>query len=166
MVMNCLKDTNLSPFKSRWIVVLRHSKAEAAVRREAASLLPQGSWEIEARFGTLDRLYAAADAIFVGGGGKGRGVHDLLAPLSHGHPPLCFLDRGDPGAVGRTLAPLGLVLPLDSPVRSTPTAGPVRTAGSIANAGLRPPPWAWSKLLAEFDGRASATAWFERWGVL
>ena len=160
MLVARLRGGPLDPSEAHWTLVLRHGKAETAVRREATAVLPQGSWDVEARFGTLDRLYAAADAIFVGGGGKGRGVHDLLAPLAHGHPPLCFLQRGDPGGVGRTLTPLGMVLPLDVPARQS------RKSSTAAEAALQTPPWAWSELVAEYDGRTPATAWFEQRGVL
>ena len=166
MLMACLKGGPLCPSGSHWTLVLRHARAETVVRQEASSLLPQGSWTVEARFGTLDGLYATADAVFVGGGGKGRGVHDLLAPLAHGHPPLCFLRRGDPGAVGRTLAPFGLVLPLDAPGRLSASVVPSDEPANAVEAALRPSPWAWSRLLAEYDGRESATAWFEQRGVL
>jgi hypothetical protein len=154
MLRDRLGNGPLGPARADWILILRHAKAETAVRREARLLLPPGSWSLDARFGVLDAWYRRADAIFVGGGGKGRGVHDLLAPLAHGHPPLCFLGRGDPGSVGSTLAARGVVLPLDAPVPS-----PVAAA-------LESPVLAWSELKAEYDGRAAATAFFQEKGIL
>ena len=162
MLVPHLRGGPLCPSSSHWVLVLRHDRNEGAVRQEATQILPRGSWTVEARFGTLDGLYATADAIFVGGGGKGRGVHDLLAPLAHGHPPLCFLRGGDPGAVGETLAPLGLVLPLDVLDRSW-ASQPSKEAGTAA---LQPSAWTWSRLVSEFDGRGAATAWLQEQAVL
>jgi len=166
MLSECLRNGPLGPTDAHWTLVLRHGKAEAAVRREASAVLPPGSWSIEAEFGTLDRAYSRAHSVFVGGGGKGRGVHDLLAPLYYGHPPLCFLRRGDPGAVGRTLAARGLVLPLDDIRSQMECSHSEEPRNRLANLALSPPPISWSDLQAEFDGRPAATAWFTLKGVL
>jgi 3-deoxy-D-manno-octulosonic-acid transferase len=166
MLSECLRNGPLGPTEAHWALVLRHGKAEAAVRREATAVLPPRSWSIETEFGTLNRAYGSAHSVFVGGGGKGRGVHDLLAPLSHGHPPLCFLRRGDPGAVGRTLAARGLVLPLDDIRSQMECSHSEEPRNRLAQIALSPPLISWSELQAEFDGRPAATAWFTLKGVL
>ena len=150
-----LADTVLDPQRSRWLVVARHRRAVQALTRECQRTLPEDSWALEDRFGVLDGWYRAADAAFVGGGARGRGVHDLLAPLQAGHRPLCFLDRGDPGAVGRTLAPEGFVLSVDRP------RPPEDIGAALEDISHR-----WTDLLERFDGRNATTAFLVERGVL
>ena len=163
MLLDELGDGPLSPSNAHWVLVLRHPNKEAVIRKEATRLLPAGCWHLDARFGIQDSWYSQADAVFVGGGGKGRGVHDLLAPLAHGHPPLCFLSRGDPGSVGETLTRRGLALPLD--LSDTPAlTSAVRE--TLASTALERPGISWSQLRSEYDGRQAATAFFRERGVL
>ena len=158
LVLRKLGEGPLSPHRRPWLLVLRHSSAEPAVRREAKRLLPEGSYTIDARFGVLEEHYAAAGAIFVGGGGRGRGVHDLLAPLRAGCRPLCFLERGDPGDIGRILTEDGWVLPLDGLSSED--------AQAFALTALQPPPASWDDLKAQYDGREAATRFLVERGVL
>ena len=158
LVLRAVGEGPLSPHRRPWLLVLRHSSAETVVRREAERLLPEGSYKVDARFGVLDDYYASAGAIFVGGGGRGRGVHDLLAPIRAGCRPLCFLERGDPGDVGSTLSGEGWVLPIDG-------LSPEPAQASAAQA-LESPPASWDDLKAQYDGRETATRFLVERGVL
>jgi 3-deoxy-D-manno-octulosonic-acid transferase len=158
-----LKGGPLAPENAHWLLVLRHPRKASIIRREATRLLPPGSWTLEARFGVQDTWYAQADAIFVGGGAQGRGVHDLLAPLAHGHPPLCFLKRGDPGSVGRHLSARGVAFPLDLPHETQNASFSTHLAASAA---LGQPTVSWAQLVKDFDGRVAATRFFQQRGLL
>ncbi|MEE2830033.1 MAG: glycosyltransferase N-terminal domain-containing protein [Myxococcota bacterium] len=149
-----LEGTPLGPGAARWVAVARHARSGSALGREGDRLLPRGSYAVDSRFGVLDAWYARADAIFVGGGARGRGVHDLLAPLQAGRRPLCFLRRGDPADVGRTLASEGLALPLDG------------EPALQAEAALEDVTPLWAGVRARHDGRARTTRYLSRAGVL
>lgn len=149
-----LEGSPLDPRRANWVAVARHEAAGEALRGEAARELPPHSWQVDERFGVLDSWYDQADAVFVGGGAKGRGVHDLLAPIHAGHRPLCFLDRGDPGGVGRCLAAEGLALPLD-----------LEPPPDLAQA-LESSAGQWITLLERYDGRQRAIDFLSLRGVL
>jgi 3-deoxy-D-manno-octulosonic-acid transferase len=168
-VSRALQRTPLEPGRARWLLVPRHERDVPRIRREARLLAEGGrgaaaAVAVDGRFGVLPSWYAVADAIWVGGGAAGRGVHDLLEPLVAGLRPLCHLERGDPAGVGRELAALGLALPLDGTgARALPAVPPASDSARLALARV---PNAWATLRARRDGRQAAVSFLAERGIL
>ena len=151
-----LAGSELEPGRANWLLVARHARSDAQLRREAARLCPTGSYSIDCRMGVLRSWYQRADASFVGGGLKGRGCHDLLEPLAAGLRPMCFLRSGDPGRVGGVLGPLGLALTLDDEQPAVP----------IAARAMEAVPGAYAQLRRDYDGRRRTLDFLEAKGIL
>jgi 3-deoxy-D-manno-octulosonic-acid transferase len=151
-----LAGSPLAPGRSNWLLVARHEGSAARLAREARQLCPEGSFFVDSRMGVLRSWYSHADAAFVGGGGRGRGCHDLLEPVAAGLRPLCFLRRGDPGGVGEVLGRLGLALCLDEQRRAT----------EIAALATERVPGAWAQLRRDHDGRERSLDVLEARGLL
>ncbi len=141
------RGTPLAPDVSRWLIVPRH-RIRRRLRREARSL----GAALEHRFGVLPSWYAAADAAFVGGGARGRGVHDLLEPVAAGRRPLFFARRGDPADCGARLVARGAAVDLD-------------VAGSSPGDALAPGV-PFGPLRDAWDGRDATLAALRRRGLL
>lgn len=145
-----LGDGPLAPGRARWLAVARHASRVGALGREGRRICPPGTFAVDGRFGVLRGWWGLADAAFVGGGGTGRGVHDLLEPVSAGLRPICSLGAGDPAGVGRTLVAEGLALSDEASITDLPT----RCDG------------AWTGLRARHDGRRRAADFLASHGVL
>ncbi len=153
-----LRDSPLAAGRAHWLMVARHARHGASLRREAASLCLPGTFSVDTRFGVLRSWYAHADAAYVGGGLYGRGCHDLLEPIAAGLRPLCHARAGDPGSVAATLADRELALRLDDLNYSR--------ARQTTLQQFRVPVGAYDKLKADTDGRQRTIAFFRSQGVL
>ncbi len=153
-----LRDGPLAAGQAHWLLVARHARHGASLRREAASLCAPGTFSVDTRFGVLRSWYAHADATYVGGGLHGRGCHDLLEPVAAGQQPLCHTRAGDPGCVAATLAERELALCLDDlGQRKLPEA---------TSARFRVADGAYDELKADADGRRRTIDFLRNHGVL
>jgi 3-deoxy-D-manno-octulosonic-acid transferase len=152
-----LRGTPLAAGRAHWLLVARHDRHGAALRREATSLCPPETFNVDTRFGVLRSWYAHADAAYVGGGLFGRGCHDLLEPLAAGLRPLCHTRTGDPGSVAAALMERGLAVGIDLRWGSLPKASlhEFRVAAG-----------AYDRLKADADGRGRTIDFFRSEGVL
>jgi len=147
-----LEGTVLDPTASRWLLVPRHQRAQASVAREARRALPPGRWAVDRRFGRLGALWTVADAALVGGGGTGRGTHNLLEPLRAGLRPLYFAGR--PSDVGTELQRFGCA-----------TALPAIGSGALSTPLLVAPSLAWGEVVRRWDGRTRALEFLSSRGI-
>ena len=145
----CLEGGPLDPRWSRWVAVARK-------RRHGPDLAREARLTVDSRFGVQRSWLAAADAAYVGGGLRGRGLHDLLDPLAFGLRPLHFARAADPAGKGAALSALDLALPLE----------PGRTAGALAEAALQRAPDGLARARALHDGRDAALDFLASRGAL
>jgi len=146
-----LAGTSVAPERARWVICPRHARAQAAIRAECARELPHGSaWRLDERFGVLRQWFGASDHVVIGGGGTGKGTHNLLEPLAAGRCPLFFPDRGERASWDQ-LASHGLATRL----------GPTRPASEPPRAPSEP----WHQTLARWDGRESGLRFLTEQGV-
>jgi 3-deoxy-D-manno-octulosonic-acid transferase len=145
-----LAGTRIDPRRSAWTVVPRHAGDAARLRRECDSVAP--GIAVDGRFGVLGALWGTCDVGIVGGG-LGRGVHDLFAPLRAGLRPM-FLATGtiESGAPAE-LTGAGLAVPL----------GRTDANEAVARALVAAPPW--PELLRRYDGRVAALRYLAGCGV-
>lgn len=147
------RSCGLDPSTHRWLIAPRHASTSRRVAVEARRCLGPAV-RVEERFGVLRSWYGVADLAFVGGGARGRGVHDLLEPLALGRRPIFFADRGDPAGIGDVLCARGGAVRLDG-----------ATPGAVGEA-LGVPVCEPSALRARFDGRGPAVTFLTKQGVL
>jgi 3-deoxy-D-manno-octulosonic-acid transferase len=143
-----LRGTPWAPTHRPWRVVARHAAHGPALRAEARRL--PGTIEVVDRFGVLRSAWAESAVAVVGGGWRGRGVHDLLEPLALGRSPWFHSGRGDAADIGRTLVGCGLAWDL--------AAGPPSSVMAVSTE-------AWARLREAWDGRERGGAFFRSRGL-